>query len=175
MSIVSSRSIVFLPRFIRTPRGLFFLVCAFLFTFVYIATKAEEAAIKYEKFNDPDHELRGGGARLGIGIIPAINSLKANFMGGSKDGPAAGANPSAVVNVKGSLAAKMAGSKEHIWHSDGHLIVNPRGRHPIIDLIERGESKWRSLVKSQSKTLKECADEYRRRYKKHPPKGFDKW
>jgi hypothetical protein len=30
-------------------------------------------------------------------------------------------------------------------------------------------------VKGQSKTLAEAVEEYRRRYKRDPPKGFDKW
>lgn len=48
-------------------------------------------------------------------------------------------------------------------------------RHPILELIDNAEKKWDALVKRQSKTLREAVQEYKRRYKRNPPKGFDKW
>lgn len=48
-------------------------------------------------------------------------------------------------------------------------------RHPILELISNAEKKWDDLVKRQSKTLKEAVAEYKRRYMRNPPKGFDKW
>ncbi|KAM0753092.1 hypothetical protein T439DRAFT_286471 [Meredithblackwellia eburnea MCA 4105] len=47
--------------------------------------------------------------------------------------------------------------------------------HPILELINRAEKQWNHKVARQSKTLKECAAEYRRRYKRNPPRGFDQW
>lgn len=49
------------------------------------------------------------------------------------------------------------------------------GEHPIPHLMAEAEDKFRSLVARQSKTLEEAVNEYRRRYNKEPPKGFDGW
>ncbi|WVF69398.1 hypothetical protein IAT40_004175 [Kwoniella sp. CBS 6097] len=47
--------------------------------------------------------------------------------------------------------------------------------HPIIELMEAGEEKWRGLLERQSKTLPQAVTEYRRRHGRAPPKGFDQW
>lgn len=65
--------------------------------------------------------------------------------------------------------------KAHKFRPDGLLEVDPSGRHPIYDLIERAEKDWAAKVKRQSKTLDEAVTEYERRYKRAPPKGFDDW
>lgn len=63
----------------------------------------------------------------------------------------------------------------HLFRSDGLLEVNPNGRHPIYDLIERAEAEWDKKLKKQSTTLEEAVVEYERRYRRAPPRGFDKW
>ncbi|TFK32162.1 capsular associated protein [Crucibulum laeve] len=47
--------------------------------------------------------------------------------------------------------------------------------HPIEKLMEDAEEKYRAKVGSQSKTLRAAVDEYKRRHKRPPPKGFDLW
>ncbi|PPQ79009.1 hypothetical protein CVT25_002318 [Psilocybe cyanescens] len=47
--------------------------------------------------------------------------------------------------------------------------------HPIPGLMEEAELKYRKKLGGQSKTLKAAVSEYRRRYKRAPPKGFDEW
>lgn len=47
--------------------------------------------------------------------------------------------------------------------------------HPIPQLMEEAEEKYRKKLGSQSKTLKAAVAEYRRRYGRAPPKGFDAW
>ncbi|WVR06184.1 hypothetical protein IAU60_003214 [Kwoniella sp. DSM 27419] len=47
--------------------------------------------------------------------------------------------------------------------------------HPIIQLMKRGEEQWKSLLERQSKTLPQAVTEYRRRYDRAPPRGFDQW
>lgn len=71
------------------------------------------------------------------------------------------------------LAASPSGG--HTFHPNGLLLVNPKGRHPINVLIEHGEKKWNDLLKRQSKTLDEATQEYKRRYKRNPPKGWEQW
>jgi hypothetical protein len=65
--------------------------------------------------------------------------------------------------------------QSHSFRSDGLLEVNPNGRHPIYDLIERAEAEWDKKMKRQSRTLDEAVVEYKRRYRRAPPKGFDEW
>ncbi|KAG6828633.1 hypothetical protein H0H92_007225 [Tricholoma furcatifolium] len=63
----------------------------------------------------------------------------------------------------------------HTYRDDGLLEVNPDGGHPIFELIELANARWKSKLSRASKTLEEAAQEYERRYKRRPPKGFDKW
>ncbi|KPV74647.1 glycosyltransferase family 90 protein [Rhodotorula graminis WP1] len=54
-------------------------------------------------------------------------------------------------------------------------FAEPPKPHPIFTLIKRAEQDWNRKVHKQSKTLKDAVHEYRRRYKRNPPRGFDKW
>lgn len=47
--------------------------------------------------------------------------------------------------------------------------------HPIYQLIRDARERWDAKVARQSRTLKDAMAEYRRRYKRNPPTGFDKW
>ncbi len=38
---------------------------------------------------------------------------------------------------------------EHTWGDDGMMVVNPAGRHPIWDLIERGRKEWDEKIERQ--------------------------
>lgn len=68
---------------------------------------------------------------------------------------------------------RAAGS--HRYHQDGLLEVNPDGPHPIHELIKNGEEEWERKLNSASRTLEEAVVEYKRRYKRAPPQGFDDW
>jgi hypothetical protein len=37
------------------------------------------------------------------------------------------------------------------------------------------KQRWEDLLKRQSKSLEQAVKEYKRRYGRLPPKGFDKW
>lgn len=65
--------------------------------------------------------------------------------------------------------------EKHLYRSDGLLEVNPNGGHPIFELIERAEATWNEKMAKASKTLEEAVKEYKRRYKRDPPLGFDFW
>lgn len=47
--------------------------------------------------------------------------------------------------------------------------------HPIPKLIANAEANYRRLLARQSQSLRNAVAEYRRRYKRDPPKGFDEW
>lgn len=47
--------------------------------------------------------------------------------------------------------------------------------HPIPKLMVEAEDNFRQMLSRQSKTLEQAVEEYQRRYKRPPPKGFDEW
>ncbi|QRW27592.1 glycosyltransferase family 90 protein [Rhizoctonia solani] len=55
-----------------------------------------------------------------------------------------------------------------------HEIIEG-GRHPIHGLITDAEAKRNNLVQRQSTTLSAAVKEYRRRYGRQPPAGFEQW
>ncbi|KAJ9094728.1 hypothetical protein QFC21_005886 [Naganishia friedmannii] len=65
--------------------------------------------------------------------------------------------------------------QEHTYMDNGLVAVNPHGRHPIYDLLTRSQKAWRDKSARQSTTLRQAVKEYRRRYQRSPPKGFDLW
>lgn len=52
---------------------------------------------------------------------------------------------------------------------------NANLQHPIPALMEAAEEVYRQKLDRQSKTLDQAVKEYKRRYKRPPPKGFDAW
>ncbi|KAJ4478638.1 glycosyl transferase family 90-domain-containing protein [Lentinula edodes] len=64
---------------------------------------------------------------------------------------------------------------QHTYRPDGLLEVNPKGPHPIFELMDRAEKEWNDKLRKASTSLDEAIVEYRRRYRRNPPKGFDKW
>jgi len=65
--------------------------------------------------------------------------------------------------------------ENHVYRKDGLLEVNPNGPHPIFELIKHAQESWDEKMKNSSKTLESAVIEYRRRYNRMPPKGFDHW
>ena len=63
----------------------------------------------------------------------------------------------------------------HTLTPDGLLVANPRGPHPIFQLIRDAEIAWEAKRARASNTLDAAVAEYRRRYRRAPPLGFDKW
>lgn len=47
--------------------------------------------------------------------------------------------------------------------------------HPIPELMAEAEENFKQLLSRQSTTLKKAVAEYKRRYGRNPPKGFDQW
>ncbi|KIY53132.1 hypothetical protein FISHEDRAFT_33968 [Fistulina hepatica ATCC 64428] len=64
---------------------------------------------------------------------------------------------------------------QHSFHSDGLLEVNEAASHPIYHLINRAENTWDEKLSRASKTLQEAVIQYKRRYGRAPPLGFDDW
>lgn len=68
--------------------------------------------------------------------------------------------------------------KNHVYSPSGHLIVSDdyeESEHPIPQLLALGEKRWEEMLERQSTSLGEACVEYRKRYGRKPPKGFDIW
>lgn len=48
-------------------------------------------------------------------------------------------------------------------------------KHAIEALIDAGKARYAATLRSQSQTLGDAVNEYRRRYGRPPPRGFDSW
>lgn len=64
----------------------------------------------------------------------------------------------------------LADSQDNLGQED-----NANLQHPIPALMEAAEEAYRQKLDRQSKTLNQAVKEYKRRYKRPPPKGFDAW
>jgi hypothetical protein len=51
----------------------------------------------------------------------------------------------------------------------------PPIHHPIPKLMADAREKYDNLLRKQSKTLDQAVAEYKKRYGRKPPKGFDEW
>lgn len=68
-------------------------------------------------------------------------------------------------------------------HEDPRLTISPVpsisahfiGVHPIENLITKGRAHFEAMNARQSRTVQEAIREYRRRYAREPPLGFDQW
>ncbi|KAL1749086.1 glycosyltransferase family 90 protein [Schizophyllum fasciatum] len=78
-----------------------------------------------------------------------------------------------ILNVVTVNATQALGT--HKYLPNGLLHVNPDGPHPIYELISRADAAWESKLARASTTLEQAVREYRRRYHRLPPKGFDAW
>ena len=58
---------------------------------------------------------------------------------------------------------------------DALLRLTGRKNHPIELLVKKAKTKHVNMLKRQSKTLEEAITEYKRRYSREPPPGFDNW
>ncbi len=65
--------------------------------------------------------------------------------------------------------------EKHVYRPDGLLEVNLAGPHPIFELMEQAEKNWKGKLRRASSSLDEAVQEYRRRYHRNPPRGFDHW
>ncbi|KAL8923955.1 MAG: hypothetical protein Q9172_002882, partial [Xanthocarpia lactea] len=61
------------------------------------------------------------------------------------------------------------------WPSFSLPIAHINRNHPVEDLVHQSRAEFSAVVERQSKSLPEAIQEYRRRYQRAPPPGFDKW
>ena len=137
------------------------------------------------------HPLTLGPAFL-LGVLVAMSGL---FSGGDS---AASTSPSSTLtspkswmpNLKSPFTSSASATEALLAklsrpaltsHPSGHVFLDPartelgESDHPIHALIRNATVQWENLVSRQSTTLPEAVQEYKRRYNRNPPKGFDDW
>lgn len=62
-----------------------------------------------------------------------------------------------------------------LQHSKPTRLTGSVAEHPIPQLMIDAERRFRTLLSRQSRSLRAAVREYRRRYGRNPPKGFDEW
>ena len=70
--------------------------------------------------------------------------------------------------------------KVKIWVPDAAYFLSLRRHrvnliHPIPKLMADAQTRYKKLLGRQSLTLLQAVHEYKRRYGRDPPKGFDEW
>ena len=60
-------------------------------------------------------------------------------------------------------------------HSERTRLAGSVPEHPIPHLMDEAERRFRALLSRQSRSLRAAVAEYKRRYGRNPPKGFDAW
>ncbi|KAI5478587.1 glycosyltransferase family 90 protein [Pseudohyphozyma bogoriensis] len=81
------------------------------------------------------------------------------------------APPATVTGFRGKVAAL----KGTYAYATANPALEPYEQHPIHTLMKEAKEAWENKVASQSKTLSAAIQEYRRRYNREPPPGFDLW
>ena len=71
----------------------------------------------------------------------------------------------------GFYASQQKSGKDANLILPGDVVVD----HPIPRLMADAEDKFRKLLERQSKSLAQAVAEYKRRYGRDPPRGFDDW
>lgn len=62
-----------------------------------------------------------------------------------------------------------------LQYSKPTRLTGSVSEHPIPQLMIDAEHRFRALLSRQSRSLRAAVREYRRRYGRNPPKGFDEW
>jgi hypothetical protein len=60
-------------------------------------------------------------------------------------------------------------------HPGPTRLTGSVAEHPIPHLMDDAERRFRALLSRQSRSLRAAVAEYKRRYGRNPPKGFDAW
>lgn len=58
---------------------------------------------------------------------------------------------------------------------DGLVYLNPKAAHPIWQLTNEAQARWEDRADRPSGILEDAVREYRQRYGRAPPEGFDTW
>ncbi|KAJ7664400.1 glycosyltransferase family 90 protein [Mycena polygramma] len=87
----------------------------------------------------------------------------------------AGLHAAAPPSVSPSKSAPSASTAASFAAKAKAWLAGPGAPHPIPGLMDAADARFRAKVARQSPTLAAAVAEYRRRYGRAPPAGFDRW
>ncbi|TXT03887.1 hypothetical protein VHUM_04310 [Vanrija humicola] len=119
--------------------------------------------------------MKGGAGQQAHLKVPPAKQHRAGGGGATNAAAARKQEKDSARKLEKEKAASQTSGYGHKVHN-GRLLVNPNSKtHPITQLLESAQANWDEKVAKQSKTLKQAVAEYKRRYHRPPPVGFDKW
>ncbi|GFZ45441.1 hypothetical protein JCM24511_03167 [Saitozyma sp. JCM 24511] len=165
---------VSLPRRYRASRIIFYLACLILLAsaLLFLTPDADPAEDPHawldEYISPPEGE-----------ISPGVTKGAQRFLSFWKDEEdpdlPRGLRFGADGLVRGWDGVHEIMETHKLGKKDKRRLKEVRDRHPIEELIARGQERWEGLLANQSKTLPQAVAEYTRRYDRAPPKGFEEW
>lgn len=75
----------------------------------------------------------------------------------------------------GQVSLDQGNGEKHKVLANGMLETNPAAPHPIYQLVRDAQARWEKKLAKASRSLPEAVGEYRRRYGRDPPAGFEAW
>lgn len=92
-----------------------------------------------------------------------------------QDGRCTFRSPLSVLPAEELEIVKNLLSRNQSYAQGGFLQSDPETAHPIYQLLFKGEKRWKEMLRNRSETLEDAVREYKRRYGRNPPRGFDHW
>ena len=165
----------FIPRrMIRRP----VVVVALLSVLIYFVVFSPELGLLPQSPLYPTFSSTAGLTNLHVGrarTVTRTQFLRITRTVYAPDATGAPGRPPRIFENDDEIDGSSPKLEKHTYLKNGLLEVNPRGPHPIFELISRAEANWEAKMNKASKTLEEACREYERRYRRLPPLGFDKW
>ncbi|KAM0756101.1 hypothetical protein T439DRAFT_296122 [Meredithblackwellia eburnea MCA 4105] len=126
--------------------------------------------IKYQQANQRNGDVlaprtsKFSGQRAAILVLPLALAALALF--------SASSSPSSGLRLQSVKSKPITGTFAYATASPE---LEPYEVHPIHTLMKQAKQSWEAKLARQSKTYEEAVAEYRRRYKRDPPNGFQAW
>ncbi|GAA5925177.1 uncharacterized protein JCM15063_004946 [Sporobolomyces koalae] len=171
------RNLIIRPIYILSRKPLYPVIGFFFFFFVYLSTSSSNTSQRvtsrvkgavgpYIPQRAADAVKWGSGRGFGLGTD--------NLLGGGGRGN---------VKQQGRTGATKGRKQKPLMRideipttrRDGRIVLEEGKPHPIPAMMAKAKEQWRNLKTRQSKTFREAVAEYKRRYGRRPPKGFDRW
>ncbi|BGP16345.1 hypothetical protein JCM10213v2_004347 [Rhodosporidiobolus nylandii] len=181
-AVAIARNVVLRPLYLLGRRGPLFPIVGTLVVLLFYLTystsprsqsvklRVQGAVGPYipQRAADAIHWRSGAGGG-GVAALGGDNLLGGGLSGGgAAGGRAAGKRP------PGAQAAMKVEDLPPL-RRDSRLLLEEGKPHPIPALMKKAKRDWEALTGRQSKTFAEAVREYKRRYGRNPPKGFDRW
>ncbi|WWD04614.1 hypothetical protein V865_002685 [Kwoniella europaea PYCC6329] len=162
-----------MPRLRITRSTVVLSVVGLLFISFFIFSPGPEYDLNFDDYSDSDNSGIGG-----IALDKVRNQQKAlnQWLSSTDPNLPQGLEYTEQGYLKGwEKLHDLLKDASNLKKKDKKRIQSLIKVHPIVEMMQKGEERWANLLERQSKTLPQAVTEYRRRYGRAPPKGFDQW